>query len=378
MAKGKITQKKPAISKVNRQITIGFVLVTIILVIIIGYFSLSRANIYLTPKKNQITIDIEPEILPEVSSTLTSSNILPGTIQILNASATDTFFPATTTTQTSKVGGEVTIINDYSQAQTLVATTRLLSPAGILFRTVETVVVPAGQKLTVKVAADQLGDEYLIGPTKFTIPGLWEGLQNKIYAISDTPMSKQVSTKRFLQPADLENAKQELLKRIIKDSETNYGNPDDYRIIKAETLTTQASHQAGAEIDDFSFTVTAKITLIQFTKNNLQKIVENNLKIETNDNQEYLSFDPDSINYKLISLDAEGKSATISVNATGLTSTKIENLYNKKDILGFSKPDVEKYFSKIEGVETVKVIFSPSWVKSVPPLADHIIIEIIK
>lgn len=371
-------KRKQAISKVNRQITIGFVLVTVILVLIIGYFSLSYATIYLTPEKYPINTTMELEILPEVSSTLTSSNILPGQILSSPASSTDSFTPSQTTTQTSKANGKVTIINNYSSNQPLIATTRLLTPDGILFRTTETVTVPAGGKLEVSVEADEVGKKYAIGPSKFTIPGLWEGLQDKIYATSDAPMTLENITIKTITPADLENAKQTLLKKIITSAKKDYGNSENYLIIKTEILSTNASNQVGDQAASFNFSVEANVIIIQFPIQGMHTIATNNLKLAVPDNQRYLSFNPDSLVYQLKRLDPDGDSATITVTISGLANADIESLFDKKEILGLAKPDVEKYFKELGGIETVQVNFSPAWVKSVPPLEDHVLIEIIK
>ena len=95
----KVGSQKPSISKVNRQITIGFVLVTIALVVIIAYFSLSKAIIYLTPDLTEVKNVSEVQILPAVTSTLTSSNILPGIVTSTEIILTENFKPNVTETK---------------------------------------------------------------------------------------------------------------------------------------------------------------------------------------------------------------------------------------------------------------------------------------
>ena len=88
-----------------------------------------------------------------------------------------------------RAGGMVTIINTTSRAQPLVATTRLLSSNGILFRITKSVVVPARGQVRVAAAADAIGAAGDIEPTRWTIPGLSRVLQQLIYAESRSAMT---------------------------------------------------------------------------------------------------------------------------------------------------------------------------------------------
>lgn len=85
--------------------------------------------------------------------------------------------------------GTVTLVNETGAAQPLVATTRLLSEGGVLFRLRDRVTVPAGGTVEAAVYADQPGPSGDIGPSRFTIPGLSPALQASIYARSSSPMT---------------------------------------------------------------------------------------------------------------------------------------------------------------------------------------------
>ena len=77
---------------------------------------------------------------------------------------------------TEKARGTIVIYNDFSaEAQSLVATTRLESPDGKIFRLQKSITVPGKTTspgaIEAEVVADQSGDVYNIDPTTFTIPG---------------------------------------------------------------------------------------------------------------------------------------------------------------------------------------------------------------
>lgn len=95
--------------------------------------------------------------------------------------------------KSQKARGFVTIYNYYNKPQPLVTSTRLLSPSGLTFRIDENINVPSSSvvngevvpgEIRVSITADKIGPEYRIEPSKFSIPGLWVDLQDKIYGES--------------------------------------------------------------------------------------------------------------------------------------------------------------------------------------------------
>lgn len=97
-------------------------------------------------------------------------------------------FSREATRREGKAKGRVEIINESGASQTLVATTRLLSSGGILFRLDERVVVPPRSRVAATVTAEQPGAQGDVPAGRFAIPGLSSALQRVIYAESSEPM----------------------------------------------------------------------------------------------------------------------------------------------------------------------------------------------
>ena len=171
----------------------------------------------------------------------------------------------------------------------------------------------------------------------------------------------------------------EMEKLTEDEAKKQITNQAEYYIISDSKLISASSSQAvGKSVATFDFTVTAKVSIIAFKKIDIETVSVNNLKASLNDSQTYVSHNPDSIKYSFKAYDQNNSTATIMVNIIGLASTDLENNFSKKDILGLTKEDVIKYFKTKPGVKQVEVIFSPAWVKSVPPLEDHVEINIVK
>lgn len=102
--------------------------------------------------------------------------------------------------------GTVVLTNRTDVDQPLVATTRLLSAGGVLFRLRDSVVVPANGSTEAAVYAAEAGASGNVPPTSFVVPGLPTALQESVYAESAAPMTGGVARVGVLTQADVDAA----------------------------------------------------------------------------------------------------------------------------------------------------------------------------
>ncbi|OGH74172.1 MAG: hypothetical protein A3G00_04880 [Candidatus Magasanikbacteria bacterium RIFCSPLOWO2_12_FULL_43_12] len=160
-------------------IALSFLILTIILLGVIIFMSAKRATITVVAGQEPLEVSVAMAIGSE-------SKI--GFVETITVELKKTYKPESTKEIGAVAMGAVTLRNDSDADQALVATTRLLSPEGILFRLKNRVVVPAKSTIVTEVYADKEGRESEIGPAKFTIPGLNAAKQAVIYATSEKPM----------------------------------------------------------------------------------------------------------------------------------------------------------------------------------------------
>jgi hypothetical protein len=122
-------------------------------------------------------------IADKSASTVNGTNgVIPAQVFSINKNTTQLFPASGEQNMSVKATGMLTIYNAYSSApQTLVATTRFVTPDGKIFRLVGSVVVPGaaitnGQivpsSINAPVVADAAGSDYNVGPVaKLTVPG---------------------------------------------------------------------------------------------------------------------------------------------------------------------------------------------------------------
>jgi hypothetical protein len=166
-----------------------------VLAIAFGISSLfASAQVTVTPKNQTAPIDM----------TLGASLNQPATqfgyqIVSVSASAQQEVAAGTAQNVTTKASGTIMIYNTGSAPQTLVATTRFSTTAGLIYRIASPVTIPASQIVSGKavpgsvsatVTADQPGGTYNIPLSDFTVPGFkGTAKYTQIYARSETVMS---------------------------------------------------------------------------------------------------------------------------------------------------------------------------------------------
>lgn len=197
----------------------------------------------------------------------------------IEAAASRTFSHEGTET-VGKAGGTVEIVNESSNGQTLVATTRLLSEKGVLFRLTDRVFIPAGGRITASVEADQEGPDGDIPPSRFTIPGLSQASQQVIYAESSQAMTGGT---RFegapLSQEEYESAKAELGAEagagLFEAAAVKAGDEFllDEELLTVEDAEVTRGPQAGEPTGDFEFEVRVRGTVLAVSVEELESLL---------------------------------------------------------------------------------------------------------
>jgi len=118
--------------------------------------------------------------------------------------------------------GTISVINDSATDYSFVATTRFMSQDGVLFRLKEASDIPADSTTDVVVYADEVGPEGDIEPAKFTIPGLGAELEDTVYGRSRTAMSGGSGMVAAVSEDDIDKARKEMMARLMDEARENF------------------------------------------------------------------------------------------------------------------------------------------------------------
>jgi len=356
-----------------------FLFLTIIAIFVVIHFALAKVHIKiysnLETKEASVLVEMQSEDNPEIPPEAILGKIITTDLEL---SATVPSNQAVTSS--NKAGGYVTIYNNYSKTQPLVKTTRLLTPDKKLFRLSEGVTVAAGSQVEVWAEADQEGEEFVTGPTSFIIPGLWEGLQDKIYAESSEGMSLQNIPSFSVSQENIDAAKEKIRLEAEEKSITAVNEMVGEKLaIDKNRLKFEFETTASSQVGDVSQNtkVTQKITAhaLVFDEAALMKVAKEKFSKELEGQQKLLDFDQNQLSYNILEVNLEKGEAILEVT-TNITVSSSENKWDidKEKLVGLDEQGLREYFKQFNP-EKVDIKFSPFWVKTVPKLKDHIIIE---
>jgi hypothetical protein len=277
-----------------------------------------------------------------------------------------------------KSHGKVTIYNEYSAAsQQLVATTRLLTKDGKMFRLVEGVVVPGvsvidGKNepgiIEVEVVSDQAGDEYNIEADSFSIPGLKGSPKyEKIYARSATSMvgggsdgleMKSVSEEdvKMAKIKTEESARNEVLEKIKGKLEEGEIVVDSS--ISEEIVNSSTSLASGMVAENFNYQVNIKTKAIIVSQKQIDELVKNYFSKKNEDNMVIAQIKIEQGN---TDVDFEKNSLVMRLHAEVLFRSDIDLEKIKSEVLGKNRSQLKGMIENNETIKKVELSFHPDF-----------------
>jgi hypothetical protein len=380
------SSKLPSISLYKR-IAVSFLVLTIILIFVISYFSCGKSVIKIETVRQRNTVEFFADFGQRSEATEALANLIPA--KILETTIEDKKnFLATGKKSIEKEGnvvGTITVQNNTSQGYNFVRRTRFLSADGLLFRMDSPAAIPANGSVKVEVYPDDEDFTGVLNPTTFTIPGLSSSKQKLVYGVTDKPLVKGGEDVYFVTKEDVENARQEMegqlkmqalseLQESLKFRARLFNEATQVEIVK-EVL----EPKVGDVSESFDLSLKAKVVALSLDKIDFENEMEIQIKEQLLAGRELLNFDPEKIVYTLEKYDPQGQIITFKISYNTETGiTKNNKIFNKSNLIGLEESEVIDYFMGFEDVKSVKVDFSPFWVKRVPNLIDRIELILVK
>lgn len=377
---------------------IFFILGAVSLFSLVGvglFLFLPKAEVYVTPYKVVQVNDIELAGNTNISE-LDDRTIA---VRVLEKNA-DVVLTVPTTGKSGgakqKAHGTVVIYNNYSaDPQPLVATTRLETEDGKLFRLVSGVTVPGmtnknGQKeagaIEAEVIADQTGEEYNIGPATFRIPGFKGSPKYDAFSAKSTKAmtgggSGGASDMAMVAKVDLDTAiaqaKEKAKEEFLNEARSEL-NPDE-KILEEQMDVAELSPAAVPEIGTiaaaFDYKNTFKVRAFVFS----EKIVKEKVEKMNEKNLRGVQFKVTAINITYSESTPNFSDGTLRLMAHTLITmeSNINQGALKEALAGQHKDNMQNALNNFPEVKKMEVIFYPEWfVESVPKNKNRIFIVV--
>lgn len=369
----------PPLSIIYRKIAISFVVLTMVLLGIIIFFSMSKATVLVTPKAELRSAEF---LVALGEASQPDKAILNGLYKEQVIEEQGQFEASGTAQKGGRSQGTITVINTTSVSQPLVATTRFLSDGGVLFRTTERVVVPANGKVDAAVQADQPGPGGDIGPSRFTIPGLNAAKQKLIYGESKTAMEGGSGQVRVVTSEDLEKARAAVIERATtraeRESEKLTGTLGG-RSVQADILEARADAKSGEERRTFTTQAKVKVQVLVYEKEALEKIAYDKVIAQVSADRELVKFNKDAMVIRVKNVNKETGDVQLSVYAdANVRLSPSSSLLDSEKLAGMLPEEAKQYLESFDAIDSAQVKLFPSWQKRVPTIPDRIKIVIKK
>jgi hypothetical protein len=365
-----------------RRIAGAFVFLVALAFVVVLFVSTTKATISITPSVQAV----ERSFLVDVSSNADEGEAVRGVVLRRTFERAESFPTSAGEPRVAvgKSGGIVTITNETNRDQPLVATTRLLSLIGVLFRLDDGVIVPAHGSVEVSAHADEEGSAGDIGPDHFTIPGLSMSLQDVIYATSAEAMRGGERSVRVLSQDELDAAEATLEASMLEDAKAQLraeigeevnASGEAYHVMVAEKT---SDTMPGEETEQFSIMLTLEMTGVFFDRERVAALSDAKLYEMLEKGFSFVDISREPV-VTVQAANPEDQTAQLQVTRTAVSVVSLAHPTLDLDtFVGKREQEVRDRLVSAGLAQDVSVRIFPPWVRAVPALKDHIEVKILR
>ncbi len=365
-----------------------------VVIAIFGYFRLPRAEIKIWPVTESLRLNVQVVADKTINQIDFAKNLIPA-IYLENEKKVLREFSSTgRNLKEIKAEGTIRLFNEFSTAPfALIPRTRFISADKKEFLTPRRVVIPGKRReagriipgtIDIKVIADQPGEEFNIGPSNFSIPGLaGTAMFFTIYGESFEPMSGGFRGEVVkITQNDLDEAERTLRKEVLGNSleglkgELLAGFVLPEKTIEQEVVEIFSPVKAGHELELFLLRVKARTKGLSFNELDLEnfakKYMLSYLEQEINNGNKKLYQESLKIYWSITNVDLKAGRMTIDLNFSGKIYQAINESLLKPKIKEKNISQANQILEKQPQIRKVETELWPFWAKKIPKIAERI------
>ncbi|HYE59643.1 MAG TPA: hypothetical protein VEA18_00460 [Candidatus Kapabacteria bacterium] len=353
-------------------VALSFLLITIVLLGLVVFMSSKRATIVITTKPEPVDVSYDMDVTNKDAQETVGGMVTTTAVSVLQ-----TFEPTGSRVESGVAGGVVTLYNKSNVAQPLVATTRLQTADGILFRLRNRVTVPANGSVEAQVYADKEGVGNNLPPSKFTIPGLAEAKQQVIYAESTLPMNSGSTTIGILSDDDVKKAEKVVTDALLEKGKNTLSTlyPDKHGVflVTDSAVALDGATKVGDEVSSFAMKGSGTVVAVFYDPEKIRVAAVDTLMKKSVTDTDSIEPSKDLPTVSLREYAKDKGTATVTIFQSGRAVLNPESKQIQKVMLfGKTKEEVRRYLLSLKRVHSVDVQFRPAWMMTVPHVPDHV------
>jgi len=363
---------------IYKKIALTFIILAVVLIGVIFYFTLSYAYITIYPKQEEVKTDFNFVIVEDEKAINPQAGIFSGKIVDQTFEGEKLLLTTGTKQLAGDIVGKVKITNGLSKNQTLVATTRLLSLDGTLYRLKNKVDIPANGAIEAEVYADDPAKPLAKAGTKFTIPGLSASLQKIIVAESLQDFVPSGQSVKAVSQEELDKAVSDYSEELSQQS-VNEEDSGKIKVLNKEIIEKTFDVKPGDEVLNYHLKLKLKVSGVIFDDKDIKVFARQSLESQISADKQLVVSNSDNLVYELEKVDLNNKLAQIKSSINGIAIISLSSPILERDkLVKLSFDEIKAYLENFDKIERVDITFFPSWVKKVPYFQDHIIIKIVQ
>ncbi len=373
-----VNKKMGSISSVNTNqpvrfykiVALTFLFLTILLLGLITFVSSRRADITIITGSDTIDAAFSFDVGTEVEN-MPISAIVTSTIVTVEK----IYSPKGEKQIIGKSTGTVTLYNDSKIPQPLVATTRLLTGDGVLFRMKNGTTVPAQGKVDVEIYADKDGQNSDIKAGEFTIPGLSPIRQKEVYAKSDKPITGGMKTVGIISVDDIQKGTEAVLQELKQAGQDEFTKKYSGKkaVISIAQYVVEPDKKIGTETDSFVLAGRATVVAVVYDEKEMNKYANELINKQIVDNSEILESTADAPSVTIENYDMSKSTASVKVLQNGVVNIDPNSReLQKMMFFGKTEDELRRYLLSLSHIQSVELKFKHFWNSTVPHVADHV------
>jgi len=353
--------------------------ITAILVVLLGiaaYLLLPKATVKVYVSAEDLKKQVIVAVSNQVKEASLEQSVVPGQLIDINLEKQDNF-PATGKKNIGeKATGTLTVYNSWdSNSHSFDAGTKFSSSSKTFLATADFTIPGSSVRegnlvpgtTSVKIEAENPGEEYNVKAGRFTILGLPAAEQDKIYGTLANDLTGGFSKEvQVVSKQDYDNAKKKLTDELTVQVKQEFEQKTkDKKVLDKAVVIPDPEITTSANIDQEAKTFQMKVKFREqamvFDFNNFKDFITKLLaKQVPSDKMVAIPKDEDmGIIVDKTTYDKGEMNLTVNVNAKIATKISADKLKNA--ILGKKSTEAEQYIKSQEGVSKVEIKMRPSW-----------------
>lgn len=359
---------KNKLPKINlyRNISISFVVLTLVLLTSVFMFFTNKAAILVLAKTQELNLSFNSEVKQSPTmDEIKNQDMISGELVVEERSGEGEYEVLSTKTETSAIVGKVKIFNTSARNQPLVKTTQLQASNGVIVRTDRTINVAAGGSEVVEVYPADASAFKEIASGQLRIIKLNPNLQDKIYGVVEEKLTSEPRTVKVLAESDISRAR-EVLSQQLAEEYRQENNLNKNEKLTVETVSFSADKKVGSETESFNLKMTVKIKRLTLDESQLAALISKKI---ANLDLIGVTISQASVEDSEIAVVEDDLDGSVLVKINYVLKTKMDaanDFLDKKNFAGKSIDEVENYLMDNDQIQDVKVIISPYWRKTLP------------